>query len=60
MVSFINPFFAVIMLMSILLGFLAYLLRIFFKRKVAGKEMKNEHNKANEQCLSGNGNGEEA
>ncbi len=49
MVSFINPFFVVIMLMSILLGFLAYLLRIFFKRKVGSKKVKNEDSEVNER-----------
>lgn len=36
---FISPFFALIMLMSILLGFLAFLVRMLFKRKVAGKKV---------------------
>lgn len=46
---FISPFFALIMLMSILLGFLAFLVRMFFKRKVAGKKVS-EACEVKEQC----------
>ncbi len=49
---FISPFFALIMLMSILLGFLAFLVRMLFKRKVAGKKVK-------EQCLPDSKEGKE-
>lgn len=47
---FISPFFALIMLMSILLGFLAFLVRMLFKRKAASKKVS-EACEVNEQCL---------
>lgn len=47
---FISPFFALIMLMSILLGFLAFLVRMLFKSKVAGKKVS-EACEVKEQCL---------
>lgn len=37
---FIYTFFALIMLMSLLLGFLAFLIRMLFKRKAEGKKVE--------------------
>lgn len=55
---FISPFFALIMLMSILLGFLAFLVRMLFKSKVAGKEVS-EACEVKEQCLPDSKEGKE-
>lgn len=46
----IYAFFALIMLMSLLLGFLAFLVRMLFKRKAAGKKVS-EVCEVKEQCL---------
>ena len=55
---FISPFFALIMLMSILLGFLAFLVRMLFKWKVAGN-MVSVACEVNEQCLPDSKEGKE-
>ena len=47
---FIYTFFVLIMLMSILLGFLAFLVRMLFKRKIADKKVS-EACEVKEQCL---------
>ena len=46
---FIYAFFVPIMLMSLLLGFLAFLVRMLFKRKAAGKKV-GEACEVKEQC----------
>lgn len=46
---FIYTFFVLIMLMSLLLGFLAFLVRMLFKRKAAGKKVS-EACVVKEQC----------
>lgn len=55
---FINTFFALIMLMSLLVGFLAFLVRMLFKRKVASKKV-NEGYEVKEQCLVDDNEGKE-
>ncbi len=55
---FISPFFALIMLMSILLGFLAFLVRMLFKRKAASKKVS-EACEVKEQCLPDSKEGKE-
>lgn len=47
---FIYAFFALIMLMSILLGFLAFLVRMLFKKKAASKKVSEAY-EVKEQCL---------
>jgi len=47
---FINTFFVLIMLMSLLLGFLAFLVRLLFKRKAVSKKVS-EGYEVKEQCL---------
>ena len=46
---FIYTFFVLIMLMSLLLGFLAFLVWMLFKRKAAGKKVS-EACEVKEQC----------
>jgi len=47
---FIYTFFVLIMLMSLLLGFLAFLVRMLFKRKAESKKAE-EGYKVEEQCV---------
>lgn len=47
---FIYAFFVLIMLMSLLLGFLAFLVRMLFKRKAASKKVSEAY-EVKDQCL---------
>lgn len=55
---FIYAFFVLIMLMSLLLGFLAFLVRMLFKRKAASKKVS-EGYEVKEQCLVDDSEGKE-
>lgn len=55
---FINTFFVLIMLMSLLLGFFAFLVRMLFKRKAANKKV-NEGCEVKERCLVDDNEGKE-
>lgn len=56
---FIYAFFVLIMLMSLLLGFLAFLVRMLFKRKAASKKVSEAY-EVKDQCLLDDKEGNEA